>query len=384
MTVDGRAATAPAGPGEAALAGVLEEVGRRRFEFSERRQVPPDVVEGFRRAGIYRAATPRRFGGDALPPAVFLKVIERISAVDGSAGWVASFASAGVYLAALPVETQAAIYAGGPDLVFAGGLFPVQPAEPVDGGFRVTGTWRLASGCVAADLLGVGIGVAGSPAGRPRTAVLPPAQVQIVENWDVVGLEGTGSHDLKVDGAYVPEEWTFIRGGAATIDEPLYRYPSLGYAAQVLAVVALGIGRAALDHAEGAGSSRRSLTGGPRPADRGYYRVAIGKAEAELRSARAFFYEMAEEVYAAAEAGTPTQRQAALLRLSAAHAAQAGFEAAQAAYRLCGTAAIYDDHDLQRYLRDASVVPQHAFLSEAMYEGAGAILMDAEAFPGFP
>ena len=71
--------------------------------------------------------------------------------------------------------------------------------------------------------------------GKPLTALLRPEQVEIVENWDVVGLQGTGSNDLRVHGQFVPDEWTFIRGGEPTVDEPLYRYPSIAYAA--LAVI---------------------------------------------------------------------------------------------------------------------------------------------------
>ncbi|MFX6182728.1 flavin-dependent monooxygenase, partial [Acinetobacter baumannii] len=84
-----------------------------------------------------------------------------------------------------------------------------------------------------ADVLGVGIGAAvpGQAGSKPRTAVLPPEQVEIIDNWDVMGLVGTGSHDLKVSQQFVPEEWTFIRGGLPTIDEPLYRYPTIAYAA---------------------------------------------------------------------------------------------------------------------------------------------------------
>ncbi|MGO4752327.1 acyl-CoA dehydrogenase family protein, partial [Streptomyces sp. 2MCAF27] len=136
---------------------VLAVVAERRAEFEQKRHVPPDVIAEFKRAGIYRAGVPKRFGGDALPPAEFLALIERISEVDGSAGWVASFGSSGIYLAALPEETQARLYADGPDVAFAGGLFPVQPAERAEGGYRVSGRWKFASGCKGADLLGVGI-----------------------------------------------------------------------------------------------------------------------------------------------------------------------------------------------------------------------------------
>ncbi len=116
-----------------ALDDVIAEIAQRRRQFERLSHVPRDVISKLKRAGIYRAATPRRFGGDARAPGEFLAMIERIAAADGSAAWVASFGSANLYLAALPLATQAAIYADGPDQVFAGGLFPVQNAAPEAG-----------------------------------------------------------------------------------------------------------------------------------------------------------------------------------------------------------------------------------------------------------
>lgn len=374
----------------AAFEHVLSQVAERRAEFEEKRHIPRDMVAEFKRAGIYRAGVPKRFGGDALPPAEFLRLIERLSVVDGSAGWVASFGSSLVYLAALPLETQAELYANGPDVVFAGGLFPVQPAESVEGGYQVSGRWRFASGCSGADILGVGIkpnrdraGQRQQNAGRPLTALLRPEQVEIVENWDVIGLRGTGSHDLSVDGAVVPERWTFVRGGEPTVDEPLYRYPTVPYAAQVLAVVGLGVARAALDHAMADGA-RAGFTGAPRPAERATYRIAVGQAEAQLLSARAFFYDATEEAWATVQAGdTVTREQASLLRLASAHLAKTSFEVVRTAYQLSGMSAIADGNPMQRFLRDTSVVPQHAFLQEAVYDAAGAVLMGVQPFPGY-
>ncbi|MCM3373160.1 flavin-dependent monooxygenase, partial [Bacillus velezensis] len=146
------------------------------------------MIGKMKRAGIFRASTPKRFGGDALPPARFLQMLERIAIADGSTAWVAAFGSANTYLASLPVETQAQIYASGPDQVFSGGLYPLQKAERAPGGFLVSGQWRFASGCKGADWIGVGIG--GVPAGaddknagKPFTAVFPASEVEIVDNW---------------------------------------------------------------------------------------------------------------------------------------------------------------------------------------------------------
>jgi alkylation response protein AidB-like acyl-CoA dehydrogenase len=369
---------------EGAFEAVLEQVAQRREEFARERYVPRDIIDQFISVGIYRASTPARFGGEPLPPAEFLRKIERISAVDASAGWVASFGSALIYFAALPEATQAELYREGPDLVFSGGLFPVQPAESTAEGYRVSGQWKFASGCKSADWLGVGISGGAETNGKPLTALLRPSDVEIVENWHVLGLEGTGSHDLRVVDKVVPPEYTFIRGGTPTIDEPLYRYPTIAYAAQVLAVVGLGVGRAALDYAAETGSGRSSITGGPRLADKPYFRSDLAKAEAALRSARGFFYDITEEVWQTVLDGDPVPaKQAGLLRLAAVTAAKAGWAATQAAFTLSGTGAIADSHPMQRMLRDAAIPPQHAFLADGIYDSAGAVLTGLDPAPGF-
>ncbi len=363
---------------------LLADIRAQRDEFTRIGHVPREFVAKLKRAGIYRAATPRCFGGDALPPVDFLKLVEKIAEADGSVGWVASFGSASVYLAALPKQTQAKLYAASPDLVFAGGLFPIQPAEQVAGGYTVSGTWKFASGCKGADLLGVGIGTSGQSGFKPRTAVMPAAQVDILDNWDVMGLSGTGSHDLRVHKQFVADEWTFIRGGEPTIDEPLYRYPTIAYAAQVLAVVNLGIARAAIDTIVNMAGGRVAITGAPKLADRSYVRIEVAKAEATLRSARAFLYETTNEVWHSILLGNPvTPEQVGLLRLTAVEVARAGNEVVQNMFGLAGTTAIYSQHPLQRYLRDAAVVKQHAFLGEGIYDGAGAVTLGVPPMPGF-
>ncbi|MEU5848529.1 acyl-CoA dehydrogenase family protein [Saccharopolyspora shandongensis] len=377
-------ADVPAGSG-VTFEDVLAELADRRTEFREQRYVSKDFIARLKQLGLYRAATPTRFGGEPLAPADFLARIERISVVDGSTGWVASFGSALVYLAALPVATQAELYRDGPDLAFAGGLFPVQPAAPTETGFRVDGRWKFASGCMGADVLGVGIPGDESTGGKPRTALLRPEQVEIVQDWDVVGMRGTGSFDLVVRDVEVPREWTFIRGGQPTVDEPLYRYPTIAYAAQVLAVVGAGVARAALDYAEEVGAGYAGVTGAPKLADRAYYRAEIAGAEAALHSARAWFYELSHEVWDAVVSGDDaTDEQNARLRLASAHLAKTSSDIVGRLLEISGTAPIHSAHPLQLLHGDALVPKQHAFLGPAMYDAAGAVLMGMPpTAPGF-
>ena len=372
------------------LDALIDEVERRRDEFDALSHVPRDMVAKMKRAGIFRASTPKRFGGDALPPPRFLEMLERIAIADGSTAWVAAFGSANTYLASLPVETQAEIYASGPDQVFAGGLYPLQKAERLEGGYRVSGQWRFASGCKGADWIGVGIG--GAPAGaddknagKPFTAVFPASEVEIVENWNVVGMQGTGSHDLRLKDKYVDERWTFVRGGVALIDEPLYRYPAVSYQAQVHAAVNVGLARAALDLLAGMSGVTKTTTGAPRLADRAYYRSGLAQAEAQWRSARAFFFDAAEASWRTVLAGDPVlPAEANLLRLSATHAAHTCAHIVMQAYKMAGVGAIYRESRMQRLVRDSIVVTQHAFLGEGTYDASGAVFVGIPPVTPYP
>ncbi|MBO9380587.1 flavin-dependent monooxygenase [Sphingomonas histidinilytica] len=371
----------------AALETLLSAARARRDEFNANQQISADVVEMMKAAGVYRAMVAKRFGGDEKSPAEFLRLIETISQADGSTGWVASFGFSAVYLSALPIETLEAMYANGPDVVFAGGIFPPQKAVPVEGGLEVSGRWSWGSGCTGAEVIGVGIKVEGGgpTGGLPLIAVTPAKNVQIVPNWDVIGMRGTGSHDMVLDKVVVPEAWTFVRGGKSSLDTPLYRYPSMPLAAQVLAVVGLGIARSALDQMTALAGGRTSITGQPTLADRPYVQTDIAKAEAALRSARAFFYEITEEAYATLVAGDELSVETrALLRLASTNAARVGADITLDIYRMAGTTGVFANHWIAQLMQDSQVIPQHAFLADTTWQNAGKVLLGLESPPGYP
>lgn len=357
---------------------LIAEVTARRDEFDQLGHVPRDLVATMKKAGIFRSGTPRKFGGEALAPAPFLAMVERISKADGSAGWVAAFGSANTYLAALPIETQRKIYASGPDQVYAGGLYPLQEAKAVPGGWEITGRWHFASGCKGADWIGVGIKDSSGPDdGTPKPAlmaVMPASDIEIIDNWNVVGMQGTGSHDTRLKDKFVAHEWTCARGAAGLIDEPLYRYPALAYQAEVHAAVNIGLARAALDIVTDMAGGAKIMPGALRLADRAYYKIKLGVSEAKWRSARMFFYDACEQAWEQIVAGNPvTEEIDMMLKLSATYAARVSMEVVNDAYQAAGMAAIQRTHRLQRIVRDAMVVTQHAALSELNYESAGAL-----------
>ncbi|HYH21673.1 MAG TPA: acyl-CoA dehydrogenase family protein [Azospirillum sp.] len=369
--------------GAAEFDSLLADIRARRKEFEQQKYISQDIIERFKGIGVYRALVPKRYGGDEKSPLDFLLMVEEIAAADGSAGWVASFGMNPAYLAALPPQTVEKVWANGPDVVFAGGIFPPQPARKVDGGYLVNGRWQFGSGCMGASVCGVGI-MPDDGQSLPRMAVIPRDKLTIEPAWDVIGLIGTGSHDLVVDNVMVPEEWTFTRGGVPTVDDPFFRYPSLAFAAQVLSVVTLGIAREALDVLQKTAASRTSVTGAPNIGDRAYVQIEVAKAEAKVRASRAFFYEATEDAWAVIQAGgRPTPQETSMIRLAATHLTHECAEAVRVAYQLSGMTSTYNDHPLSQLYRDAAMCTQHAFMGAITYQNAGAMFFGKQPLPGY-
>nr|WP_321509796.1 acyl-CoA dehydrogenase family protein [uncultured Celeribacter sp.] len=365
--------------------GILEQIRTRRAEFTKLRHVPQDVVTLLQKIGAYRAFVPARFGGDDLSPADFCRLIEDISAADASTGWVASFGVSATYLAALPPETYAEIYAKDPDTVFAGAMFPPQKAEKVAGGVKVNGRWPYASGIMGSSLVGVGIKVEGDDTPLPRVAVMPRDQVTVDETWNTIGLTATGSHDAVVKDVVVAPEWTFIRGGAPTMDDPIFRFPAMALAAQVLAVVSLGAAREALNFLVSDARQRASITGAPNPGARPYVQAEFAKAEGLLMGARAAFYDTIEAAWDELKTtGDVSQDMKIRLRLVATKAARDGAEAARLAFVIGGSGVMATGHPLGRCMIDAACVAQHAFMGEGTWTAAGAGFFEQPTMPGYP
>lgn len=368
-----------------ALEALKLEIVARREEFQMLRHIPQDIIRKFQNVGVYRAFVPKRFGGDQCTPQDFCRLIEEIATADASAGWVASFGVSATYLAALPAETYAKIFGANPDTVFAGGLFPPQPVRRTPQGLEVSGRWPWGSGVMGASIVGAGVKIEGEQSPLPRIVVMPREKITVDETWNTVGLRATGSHDVVVDRVIVPEDWTFIRGGKPQLDDLVFRYPAMALAAQVLAVVALGAARSALDWLRTDALSRASVTGAPSPASRAYVQIEYARAEGLLRGARAAFYDAIEEAWEQMETNGEVDRaQLIALRHTASKAAADGAEAARIAFVLGGSEAMNSGHPLGRAMIDAACVAQHAFIGAGSWQAAGAALFDQATPPGYP
>ncbi|RYL27560.1 acyl-CoA dehydrogenase family protein [Acinetobacter piscicola] len=355
-------------------------------EFDDQAYVSQDIIEKLKKIGVYRALVPKRFGGMEVSPSEFCQLIEKLSMADGSVGWVASFGMSPAYLGSLPEETLNILYKNSPDIVFAGGIFPPQPAEITDEGVVVKGRWKFSSGCMGADIVGVGISPRkdNEAQGLPRMAVMPAKKVKVDMTWDTVGLKGTGSHDLVVDNVLVTKAWTFVRGEPSKLPEPFFKYPSLSLATQVLTVVGIGVAAAALEEFKLLAPGKSSITGGAEIANRPVTQYEFAQSEAEFKAARTWFYQAMDIVWQEILAGNqPTEQQISDMRLSCTHAARVAARVARKMQMLAGMTAIYSNNIFSRFVNDTNVVTQHAFMGDATLLNAGSISFGLKPTPGY-
>ena len=353
--------------------GIRELAPRLRERAAETERLgtlPPDLVEDARRAGLFRLATPRTLGGLELEPATVVAILEELARADGSAGWTILIGNLTAFLAWLEPAVAKDLLGGRTDVITAGVFAPSGRLTP---GFQLDGRWSFASGCLHADLFFGGALVMDGPAPRVlpdrgpdmRLAVFPAADGAVIENWDVVGLRGTGSHDIAAVGVRVPEEHTMAAFfEPARHDGPLWRFPFFTLAGTFLVSFPLGVARRALD--EFASLARTKIRGlGPGSiAEDGDVQVALAHAEGDLQSARAFVFDALGALWDTALAGdVPTDGQRARFLLANQQAMRAAVAAVDTVFGLTGARALRVDSPIGRCFRDIHAAAQHIYFA---------------------
>jgi alkylation response protein AidB-like acyl-CoA dehydrogenase len=299
-------------------------------EADRERRLPARVAEALGRAGLYRVSAPRSYQGAEASPATQIKVIEAISYADAAAGWnlMIGIESFGLLSRGFPLGSE--LFAD-PLAILSSSTAAFGRAEAVQGGYRVSGDWQFVSGCHNCDWFAglLFIHENGTPiAGRlPHFALIPRDEIEILDTWNVAGLRGSGSHDVQVRDALVPEERLVSFGAPAdpSLDTPLSHIPVGSRLAYNKVGVGVGIGRAAID---GALEGRR-----------------------------------------------PTDRERALLQIACSDAARASADAVDWVAEAAGTTANRLDSPLERYARDVRVIRQHVTVAPQHLDDAGRVLL---------
>lgn len=347
-------------------------IASENAEFADKQgQLAEPVIEALHANRMFGMWVPRTVpGGAELDPVSSLETIANLAHGDPSAAWVMMAASLAVGTGAAYLEDDAV------DELFGGERMPViagQGTRPgkavsVDGGFRLTGSWSFASGIKH----GTHIHTLGliEETGEPRIFVLPVEKARLIDNWDVMGLRGTGSIDYTIEDVFVPESYTHFavtetpkRGGS------LFTLGIIGFAAMCHSGWAMGIGRRLLDECAALVQERGGAAGpqGSSPT----FQEDYARAEAVYRSARAYVIETWADVGATLDRNESVSvRQHSLIRSAMTHITEASHEVSRFVYKAAGTSGLRAG-TVQRLFRDMHAGTQHVIASPPVFQAIG-------------
>lgn len=356
--------TAPTPPGELlARARDVTPIIRREAAAAEQgRRIPPAVVEALREADLLRLCVPAVYGGPEADPVTFVSIVETLASADGSAGWCANIASTTATLSwYLEPDWARAVFSG---RGATGGAFAMNgTAEEVDGGWRCSGRWAWGSGTQHCSWITGGCRTAD---GTMQQMVFEPAQVEFLDTWHAMGLKGTGSTDFTVTDAFVPAG-RCVRPGidTAKVDAPIARLPNMAILASGLAGASLGIAARAVEELEDLAGRKKPMDSNRTLAEHVPAQLALARATALHRSARAFLHESLHDAFETVRRGDRVSLdQRSAIRLAASHASEACVEAVDLCHRASGGSGVYETSELQKCLRDIHAAAAHMMTSD--------------------
>jgi 3-hydroxy-9,10-secoandrosta-1,3,5(10)-triene-9,17-dione monooxygenase len=353
----------------ALLPALLERAPRGE----ELRRLPPETVADFQQQGLFRAMQPGRYGGFELDPGIFYQAATEIGAACGSSGWI--FGVVGVHnwhLALFPPQAQEDVWGQDHSTLLSTSLAPTGTVERAPGGFHLSGRWSFSSGCDFCQWVVLG-GVAPPLAeGGPldaRTFLLPRADYRIEDNWHVMGLSGTGSKDIVVEDAFVPEYRThsyldafrLTNPGMAVNDAPLYRLPFALLFAYALSAAAIGAARGAFASFREQQQGRVNVRDGGRVAEDPFTQLRLADSAAETSAAHDRMLANFAEMMRLARAGEEIPLALrARIRWDSGKAVDWSVSAVDRLMMASGGRAIFLANPIQRAWRDVHAMQAHA------------------------
>ena len=358
----------------------------RAAEGEAYRRLPQSTIDDAAEVGLYSMLVPTRHGGSGLGLDTLAQATRILARGCPASAWTLSFFAMHNWLVSrFPDATVRDLFEHRPWALVPAPLNPSGTATPVDGGYRLDGTWEWATGIEHADWVLVHAIVDDPASFATRFLLLPRADVEVVDVWHTSGMRGTGSNTVRVSERFVPADRTIGRErlmdpSEHTTDEAMSGFPVVPVLALVAAAPALGAAEAAVELFRLRLSERvLAYTAGEKQADQPASRVRLGTAVSEVRAARSVWECALAELSHAVAAGTPTVADRMAARLAAASTVRMARQAISTVCEGSGASIYSLTSPLQRLQRDVEVLKGHVIFDwDRCAELAGRIALGVE------
>ncbi len=354
-----------------AAEALVPDLASRAAATEAARSVPPETIAAYHRSGILKALQPRAFGGAQLSFDVFSRIVETLAQGCSASAWV--YAVLGEHqwvVACMNERAQADVWGSTPDAVVSSSLAPRNNATPVDGGWRLSGEFPFSSGCQHAQWAILGARAEDAAGNKPtRYMLVPMAEIEIRDDWHVLGLRGTGSRTLVLRDVFIPAHRTVLLkdlldgttpGSAVHPDYGLLRAPRGFLVPFSLPPVMFSLARRAL--AMVPVSLRSRLSRGVRDlGESEVVQMQLAEAGAEIDLANLVLHTRRAESMALLDSGQPIRVEDTMRnRRDVAFAAEQIKRGVERLGEISGSRIVHDSDPLQPILRDVLTIATHS------------------------
>lgn len=355
-----------------ALRPVIEQYGGND---EQQRRVSPEIVAAMKDAALFRLMQPWRLGGLEAPLSVSAQVVQALSRIDPSAGWVLMAAMGHAFmLGGFSTEAQDEVKHDDPDTILGGGAAPTARAVPIEGGYRVSGRCPFASGIDHSVWTIAGARVerdANAPDDAPEviSILVPPSDFAVHDDWFTLGLRATGSKTVVLDDVFVPQHRVtdqtliFLGRNAEAFQHTtaLYTMPAPMIMAIPPAANLLGIAERLVSEFVEMTRVRSDKYFGSSKAEAPGLQLRTAQSSLDLKAAGLLLADIMRRIddYVF-DVVRPTLEEKAEIRYALAYVVHQARAAAGRVYDAAGANATYDRSPLQKLFRDLNIGSHHA------------------------
>lgn len=329
------------------------------------RKVPEETVKKMQEAGFFRVLQPKRWGGYEMDPQVFFQIQLALAEGCMSTAWIYGVIAVHNWQIALfDLKAQEDVWSKDTSVLIASSYMPVGKVTPVEGGFKFSGRWAFSSGCDHCDWVFLG-GVVPPTEANPvpdyRTFLVPRSDFKVLDTWHTFGLKGTGSNDIVVEDAFVPEYRTHssldgFRGTNPGIDSktvPLYQIPFGQLFPRAVSGSTIGATQGAINAYRDVASKRVGTNTGSKTAEDPHAQVAVARAQSLVDQLKLRLFSIFDELMENARKGVPTDLTKRIqFRYESAAVPEACLAEVLELQKMCGGRAIFTNSPLQRFVLD--------------------------------
>ncbi|HUZ75329.1 MAG TPA: acyl-CoA dehydrogenase family protein [Stellaceae bacterium] len=361
----------------------------RAAEAERLRRVPDANIAALRGAGLFKVLQPHRYGGYQMSLHSHIDTVAAVARGCGSTAWCMGVIHAHSWLmGSFPQKAQEESYGANPDALISAVIAPRGKARLADGGYVLEGFWPFASGCEHSDWLLLGAEISDDKGAIVDAAdlLVPTRDITIRDDWNVVGLRGTGSCSIVAKDVIVPRHrYLSLPGiiagkapGAAAHEGRLYSGAAVPVLALAITPAALGMAEAALEaFRERLPGREIAYTEHEIQRDSPTTHRQVADAATRIHVARLLLHRCADDIETAAAHGAMMEFAArARIRMDCAHAVRQCLEAAEILFLACGGSGLGEANPVQRAWRDLHAVNMHGLLAlETNQEMYGRIVL---------